>query len=42
MTVFDVFRESSYNYLEIKQSTIAGDLIVSERTLQGIFKDRAG
>lgn len=41
-TVFDVFRETSYDYLEIKQSTIAGDLILSERTLQGIFKDRAG
>lgn len=41
-TVFDVFRESNYDYLEIKQSTIVGDLIVSERTLRGIFKDRAG
>lgn len=42
MTVFDVFKEIPYQFLEIKQSSITGDTIVSERTLQGIFKDRAG
>lgn len=41
-TVFDVFRETKYDYLEIKQSAIAGDIIVGERALRGIFKDRAG
>lgn len=41
-TVFNVFRETAYDYLQIKQSTIGGDLIVSERMMQGIFKDRAG
>lgn len=40
--VFDVFKEQSYTYLQIKQSTARGDKIVSEQELLGIFKDRAG
>lgn len=41
-TVFDVFKEIPYQLLEIKQSSITGDTIISERTLQGIFKERSG
>lgn len=41
-TVFDVFKETPYTFLEIAQSHIRGDLITAERELQGIFKDKAG
>lgn len=41
-TVFDVFKEVSYSYLAIAQSTVRGDMIVRERELLGIFKDKAG
>lgn len=41
-TVFDVFKEIPYTFLEIAQSHVCGDLIKSERELRGIFKDKAG
>ena len=42
MTVFDVFKAVPYSYLVIAQGTVRGDAVVSERQLEGIFKDKAG
>lgn len=40
MTVFDVFRETDYTYLEIERGQIVGNVIVKETPLKGIFKMR--
>lgn len=40
MTVFDVFQEQPFTYLEIGRGTVYGNVIMSETNLSGIFKDR--
>lgn len=41
-SVFDLFGSDSYKYLVTESSTIAGDVIKSATTHQGIFKLRDG
>lgn len=41
-TVFDVFKEQEYSYLEIVQSSVRGDVVANETPLMGVFKDKAG
>lgn len=41
-TVFDVFSETPYKFLEISQSTVRGDMVTEERRLMGIFKNKHG
>lgn len=41
-TVFDVFSETTYTFLEISRGNVYGDRIVSERTLSGVFKLKTG
>ncbi len=41
-TVFDVFAQIPYTFLEIGQSHIRGDTILSEREFSGVFKDKSG
>lgn len=40
MTVFDVFQEQSYTYLEIARGGVLGNTITKETDLMGIFKQR--
>lgn len=40
MTVFDVFRESDYEYLEISRGEVFGNVIKKATPLRGIFKRR--
>ena len=42
MTVFAVFRSTPYTYLTISQSNIAGDVIVGQKNLMGVYKERGG
>lgn len=42
MTVFDVFQETPYDFLQIERGMTEGDVIVSERSLMGVFKLREG
>lgn len=41
-TVFDVFTQTSYDYLKISRGGVAGDGIVSETPASGVFKLRTG
>lgn len=41
-TVFDVFQEQEYTYLEIARGGIAGNSIVESSPRMGVFKLRAG
>lgn len=41
-TVFDVFTSTPYTFLEIEQSHIRGDVVKSERQLEGVFKEKMG
>lgn len=40
MTVFDVFQETPYTYLEISRGEILGNVIDKETDFMGIFKQR--
>lgn len=40
MTVFDVFQETPYTYLEISRGEILGNVITKETNFMGIFKQR--
>lgn len=40
MTVFDVFQEQPYTYLEIARGGVLGNTITKETDLMGIFKQR--
>lgn len=40
MTVFDVFQETPYTFLEISRGEILGNVIEKEIPLMGIFKQR--
>ena len=40
MTVFDVFQEQPYTYLEISSGGVLGNTITKETSLMGIFKER--
>ena len=40
MTVFDVFQEQPYAYLEISRGGVLGNTISKETNLNGIFKQR--
>lgn len=40
MTVFDIFQEQPYTYLQIARGKFEGNVIVSETNLSGIFKER--
>lgn len=40
MTVFDVFQETPYTYLEISRGEILGNVIEKETDFMGIFKQR--
>lgn len=42
MTVFDVFKEVSYDYLVISRGTVYGNRITSTTPLTGVFKLRSG
>lgn len=42
MTVFDVFKQVDYEYLEISRGEVYGNRIVSATPLRGIFKIRNG
>lgn len=42
MTVFDVFKEVSYDYLVISRGTVYGNRITSTVPLKGVFKLRSG
>lgn len=42
MTVFDVFQETPYDFLQIERGTVQGDEIIAERSLMGVFKYREG
>lgn len=42
VTVFDVFKETNYDYLEIARGTVYGNRITSTTPLRGIFKLRSG
>ena len=41
-TVFDVFQQTSYDYLEVARGGIAGNSIVKREGLWGVFKLRSG
>ena len=41
-TVFDVFREQAFVYLEISRGEVYGNRIVSQKKLRGIVKIREG
>lgn len=41
-TVFDVFKEITYSYLTIIQSSVKGDVVAAETEYQGIFKEKGG
>lgn len=41
-TVFDVFREVSLTYLDLKRARVFGNLIGSTKNITGIFKVRSG
>lgn len=41
-TVFDVFAETPYTFLEISRGNVYGDRIVSQRLLSGVFKLKTG
>ncbi|MBP5724225.1 MAG: hypothetical protein J6X18_11730 [Bacteroidales bacterium] len=40
MTVFDVFQETPYTYLEISRGEVFGNIITKETEHMGIFKQR--
>ncbi len=40
MTVFDVFQETQYTYLEISRGEVFGNIITEETNHMGIFKQR--
>lgn len=42
MTVFDVFKQVDYKYLEISRGEVYGNRIVSATPLKGVFKLRNG
>lgn len=42
MTVFDVFKEVDYVYLEISKGEVYGNRVVSAVPLRGVFKYRTG
>lgn len=42
MTVFDVFEEIDFTYIELDRGTIYGNEVVKETPLKGIFKLREG
>lgn len=41
-TVFQCFKSVPYEYLQIARSNIAGNVIVSTRSLTGVFKEKGG
>ena len=41
-TVFDVFTETPYTFLEISRGNVYGDRVLDERTLSGVFKLKTG
>ena len=42
MTVFDVFKQTPYIFLEITKGTVRGDLVRHHTGLSGVFKQRSG
>lgn len=42
MTVFDVFKQVSYDFLTIKRGTVYGNRIAAKRSLTGVFKLKSG
>ena len=41
-TVFDLFQEIDYDFLEVARGGIAGNTVVKHEGLRGVFKLRAG
>lgn len=41
-TVFDLFSQVEMEYLTVKQGGVLGDTVEVEKTINGIFKNRAG
>lgn len=42
LTVFDVFQLSDYEFLELSEGTVRGNIIVNTYSAQGVFKLRNG
>lgn len=41
-TVFDVFAETPYKFMEISRGNVYGDVVTSQRVLLGVFKLKTG
>lgn len=41
-TVFDVFSETPYTFMEISRGNVYGDVVTEQRTLSGVFKLKTG
>lgn len=41
-TVFDVFKEVEYEYLEVSRGTVYGNRVTNSTPLRGVFKLRSG